>query len=347
MINQILDLNNKTEELERYIKNVEKQQSQALKNSTCESFVKNFSNVEIIGTKRLFLTTLQAQKNEKLFFQCLIDLQIVSSDYVYFSLLANGVAIQKYRKKLQDGESQISILQNYEPLATENIDIYLEITPKNETSVKVGQVSLFVWGNFKEKSQTNYQIIETQDKYLLSFLSDNMLYCKLTDKICGEYSFIDFETFGEASSYSFVYLPNSKKIYLFRVDSQKNLHLVDFITRNESFVCSNVTNVSAVSSNQDDVLISIISDSDCYYFEMSASLEFSTIKKIEYDRVKLVSSICIFDKNNNEFFIVLNGKKNDNYLVKAVSDTNKCIENISAEYLISVETYNLEDENGN
>lgn len=347
MISKISDLSNKTEELERYIKNVEKQQNQLKKQSTCESFIKNYSNLEVVGKRNVFITQIGVISGEKLFFQCLIDLSIVSSDYVYFSLIANGICIQKNRKKLQSGSSQITILQNFEPLETEDVDIYLQISTKNETLLTVGQVSLFVWGSFENKISIDYQILETENSYLLSFVDNNILYYKFTEKITGEYSFLDFESYGSAISYSFVYLPNSKKLFLFFVDVLKNLYYMNFEDKNLIFLESNISFVGADSSDSDEVLITIVKDNCCFYFEMNENFAISSQKKLDYDKTKIISCFPYFDEYNREFYIILTGKNNDNYLVKCVNDEFKTIENISSNYLISIEVYDAGESYGN
>ena len=339
MINQILDINNKTEELKKYIKEVEDQQKKAEQKSTCKNIIKNFSNLEIMLPKKILLTKLEASQGESLFFQCLIDLSLVSSDYVYFSLVIGDIVVQKYRKKLQAGENQVSILQNYTPITSGEIEIYLQLYPKNEKAITVGQISLFVWGNFTQKTETNYQILETNDNYLLSFLDNNTLYYKLTQKAEGEYATIDFNEFCEAKSYSFAFMPVSKKLLLFRVDSLGNLFYMNFEDKNENFICDNVSFVSACSSANDLILVSIVREYCCYYFEFDTNNNTSKINRLKNFNIKIHSCTNFYNSFTNEFYIVVSTKNGENYLFQEKLQDSKVIENINAKYLITAEIY--------
>lgn len=339
MINRLLDLNNKTDEFEQYLSSFEKFQNKLSKKSTCISCIRNFSDLEIILPKKILITKLDATENSKIFFQCLLDLNLNSNEDVEFSFIVNDISIYKSKKSLLSGSNQICVMQNYVPLTTEQISVYIEITPVNGKSVFLYMASLFMWGNFEEVSILSYNAIEIYDKYLISIIDNNCLYYTKIDKIKKNINFLDLTYLNEAISHCFIYSSKSDITYLFRVDTMGNLFYSDFLLKNEIYITNNVSNVSASISNDDIILVSYIKNNVCYYCEIIDEVV-SVHKKISCGNIKIANCYSYYNKFRNTFCIVLTSNKDNNYFIEQVKENDCRTNNLSVNYNISINLIN-------
>lgn len=337
MINEITTLFNKTDELEDYLNNFKKIQNRTENKTTCQSFLKNFSNLEIILPKKISLAKINATKNSRIFFQALVEFSMPTEETVEFAFSVNDIAIHSDKKTLTAGSNQIVIMRNFEPLESEEIEIFLTIKPKNRKTLYLQMVSLFVWGDLEKIENVSYEAIETADKFVLSFIDNDSLYVKIADKNKGEYSFMDFDYLMPAISHSFVYDSVLGALLLFRVDKAGNLFLSNYNDLNEKLLFSKVKKVSVCSNGQGRILATIIKDNDCYYFEINANGSVSSLKKLKVASVKPTNCHCYFNEYRGEFFILVADKNNSNYLVSEIKGTAFGVDNISATYSIFVE----------
>ena len=337
MINQITSLFNKTDELENYLENFKKVQKRTENKTSCQSFIKNFSNLEVILPKKLLISKVSAEKNSRIFFQALVEFSLPTSETVDFTFLVNDIAIHSDRKTLGAGSNQIVIMRNYEPLESEELSIYLLIKPKNQKALNLQMISLFVWGDLEPLENVTYSAIETSDKFMLSFIDSGSLYTLLTDKQKGEYSFTNFEYQMPAISHCFVYDEFMNELLLFRVDENGNLFLSNFNDLNEKLILTQVKKVSACSNGQGRLLACVIKNNGCEYFEIDANKNISTIKKLKVASVKPTNCYCFFNTFRGEFCIAVADKNDSNFFVSEIKQTASGANNISATYEISVE----------
>ncbi|MBQ8424535.1 MAG: hypothetical protein IJX17_00760 [Clostridia bacterium] len=340
MINRLLDLTNKNDEFEKYLESFENFQNKLSKNSTCLSCVRNFSNLEIILPKKILLTKLNGKEKSKIFFQCLIDFNSSFDEEIEFSLIVNDISIYKSNKKLNSGSNQVCIMQNYTPISSENLSVYIEISPLNEKTINLSMVSLFMWGKFDELETINYQALETKDYYLVSMLDNNSLYFAELEKIKNQLNFNDYNYINDAISYSISYNKNSDTIYLFRVDLMGNLFYSNLANKNEIFLTNNITKVSSSISNNGSILVSYIKNNCCYYFEITNNIV-SVHKKLLNNNFLVNDCLCYYNKHRDKFCIIISTENESNYFIEQVSHNDCGIINISANYSISITLENL------
>ena len=337
MINRLLDLTNKADEFEKYLSSFDSFQKKLSKKANCLSCIKNFSNTEIILKKKILITKIQATEKSNIFFQCLLDLNMSNSEEIEFSFIVNDICIYKSKKNLNSGSNQVCVMQNYMPIASENLDIYIEINPLNNKQVNLSMASLFMWGKFNYEPEISYQVIETNDKYLISLMDNNSIYYKLVDKMKLKLNFSDFTFLDNAISYSFCHDTENNKTYYFRVDLMGNLFYSDFYNQNEIYIESNVSKVSCAVSNNGNILVCYIKNNTCFCFEIYDK-QISYHKRL-FSNISATDCLCYYNKFRDKFCIIATSSNDSNYFVEEIDDNFSQIDNINASYSVSIELY--------
>lgn len=328
MDNIFKQLKNKTDELEQKINEfISSSQKKTIANSF-SSFSKNLSNLSIVDKRKIQIATVNATGSVNMHVQALIELSLATEQEISFSIIINNISIFKSTKILQSSFNQISLIFDYMPLTTEPIDIYLEINPIDKKEILLNNILLTVWGAEEIKDDYCYQIVTKSDKYILSFLENKTLYTLETNKVNGSYNVEDFSAFKAAKSYSFAYFSNPEKLYLFRVDTDGKLFFSNYSDKVETFILSNITQVSSATDNS-KILINYIRNGNCFYMEFDGTT-FSEERQIDSQGATVENTYTYYNSSANKFYVILTDKNQNNYLIESINETKSFGETISA-----------------
>jgi hypothetical protein len=343
MIDQLTELTNKTNELEKTIQSLSERQKIDENQANCLSFSRNFSSLEIILSKKILVTKIEPQKNQNLLLQCQLDLTLSADECVEISFIVNNFVIYKTYKILSQGSSQISLMQNYKPLTDDKISVYVEIAPVSQKPIVLNHIALFVWGNLKNNNYTDYQAISVQNSYLLSMLDNNCVYFLTTDKEIGEYNLVDLDYVDTAISHCFLYDNANNILYFFRVDLNGNLFYSNYTSGDEIFLASGVLNVSADISSNGKILVSYIKNNECYYFELNVLNGSSIHKKLYINNNNFSRVLCYFNSYRNKFMLLLSTPNNNNYIIEQIDEDFSNSDTVTAEYGFYITTENVSE----
>jgi hypothetical protein len=343
MIDTIKTLLNKTSALEEEISTLSETSQKTSETNGYICFNKNLINYSILSKQKISIAKIEVVKNSSLYFQTMVELNLSSSQKVTFSLIANNISIYKSTKSLSSGFNQITLMKSYTPLTSEEVDISLEITPIEEKQLLIENISLSVWGLASTQEITKYQVLELENEFLLAFLNNNYIYFTRTEKQDSINNSEDFVPYKSAKSFSYAYLAETKQLFLFRVDLSGRLFYSNTDDENEYFVTSNVSAVSACSS-ENSILVTYIKNGYCYYIELFDN-SFSIEKQIYCNSKALSDVYCYFNKYSNKFYVLMSDSNNSNFLVESASETKSFGENLSAKINLSITSYYAEAEN--
>ena len=319
MIDQLTDLTNKTNELEELVLNLKSNQESETSQTNCQSFSRNFSNLEIILPKKLLIARIEPLKKGNILFQCYVDLTLTTTESVEISFIVGGFSINKCNKILSAGSNQITIMQNYDPLTLEKFSVHIEITPLSQKPININYVSLFVWGNLFGSKDLEYQALELENNYFLSMLDNNCVYYATVNKDTGTYNLTDYTFLDLALSYCFLYSENDDTIYFFRVDLNGNLFYSDISTSKEIFLETNVSHVSAdISSTSHNILVTYVKNNQCFYFEINENKLISSHQRLYSNYVPISKSLCYYNKYSDKFILILTGSGENNYIIEQI-----------------------------
>ena len=342
MIDQITELTNKTNEIEKIIQNFTEKQKTEETVTNCLNFSRNFSNLEIILPKKILIAKLEPSPNQNILLQCQIDLTLSSDESVEISLIAGNFVIYKTYKILKAGSSQISLMQNYKSLVDGISYIYVEIKPVTQKSVVLNHVALFVWGNLNSQNRVEYQAVDVGNGYLLSMLDNNCVYALISNRGKGEYNLIDFNFVDNSISYAFVYDSQNDATYFFRVDLNGNLFYSNYDDRNEIFLANGVSCVSADISTGGKFLVTYIKNKECYYFEIDENFVCSIHRKLYVGSVILNKVLCYFNSYRNKFILLLTNENNGNFMIEQIDEKFLDSETVTAQYGFFITTENID-----
>ena len=338
MINSIKTLINKTNELEEKINNLSHSQANIYSTGGFASFSKNYINLSFSNLDNFIIAEFETEASKHLYFQNQIELNLPLSQNVKITLLLNDIAIYKSTRKLQEGFNQISIMKSYVPFKSEQVKVYLKIVAEDGSPITIISNNLFVWGLYEKPSQIEYQAIETNDKYLLSYINNNSIYYCFVEKNESSLNAEDFQYFGTAQSYSFVYNNKLDELFLFRVDLNGNLFYTEFFENNETYITSNVSHVSATMGNN-LIVVSYIKNSNCHTFEFDSNRTILNGTAVSCFNFELIKSYIYYNSFNNKYNLILTDINNSNYLTQNVVETETEHKFINASYSISITTY--------
>lgn len=338
MIDSIKTLINKTNELEDKLNNLSQTQTISSASSGFASFSKNNISLSFSNLDNFLIAEFEVVASKHLYFQNQIELNLPISQNVKISLIVNDIAIYKTTRKVQEGFNQLSIMKSYVPLKSEQVKVYLKIVAEDGTPITIISNNLFVWGLYEKPIQLEYQVIETNDKYLLSYIENNGIYYKFVDKEEDSLNSEDFQYYGSATSYSFVFNKNADELFLFRIDLDGNLFFTEFYENNETYVTSNASHVATATDNNLTV-VSYIKNNSCYTFEFDLNRNISNESMVFCYNFEIVKSYIYFNQYNNKFYLILTDANNSNYLTQSVLETKTEHKFINATYSISITTY--------
>ena len=211
MIDKIKTLLNKTNELEEKINLLSNNQNNYNIANNFICFSKGLLNLSFFNTNKLLLAEFETLENFPLYFQNQIELNIPTNQTIKISLSINNITFFKSTRKLQTGYNQFTIMKSYVPLKSENVELYLKITTEDESPITILSNTLFVWGLYNVTNEKQYQALETNDYFYLSYLNNNTLYYSKIEKSEVELNSEDFTYYSTAIGYSFAYLKQNNK----------------------------------------------------------------------------------------------------------------------------------------
>ena len=341
MINVIKTLINKTNSLEESFNNLSSNKIENVVNNNFICFSKGHIDFSFLNSNKFLIAKFETKQNSALYFQNQIELNIPVSQNIKISLIANNIAIYRSTRKLQSGFNQLTIMKSYTPLKSEEVELYLEIIAEDNSLITIISDTLLVWGLSNITSNIEYQAIETNNNFLLSYINNNSIFYKYTNKETISLNSEDFTYYSSAISYSFCYFEPIDKVYLFRVDLDGNLFYCNFNNNYEHFLDSDVSFVSCISNNK-LILVSYIKNNSCYTIEINSSFNISSPNKINCD-IPFIKTYSYFNKYNKKFYLILTDSKNSNYIVENMDVLNVNHFNINATYSIEVSTYEVSE----
>lgn len=341
MIINFNDLVNKTIELEERINKINKSIINNENNNYFSLFNNNNIYKSIITQKTISLAKFNNSK-QQMFYQVCLNFSISSKQKIEFYLIANNNRIGHVLTHFEVGNNSVNLSGIYQDVTSENIEIKILVNPKEDKLVILNSSNLTVWGNRTVSQDNEFNAIETEDEYILTFQSNNKLYFKNFKKENIDLqNDIEFNYLLPAISHSICYSENDKKTYLFRVDNFNNLFLSNFGEFNEIFIANNVTNCSLISYN-DSLIFSFIKNKKCYVGEIKNDtiVSCNSIKQISGEHKKCY---LYFNNYNGKIYFILTKKDGANYLFENISKNFSSGENLKASIGLNISTYEVEE----
>lgn len=294
-------------------------------------YTKNYLNFQTVSNKSFTIKTIENPKNA-LFFQIKVKFYNFSGQNILFRLFADKIQIADEEQNFSVGVHEIIIYGTYQNLISEKITLELFVNPRAKKQVLVSNTTLTVWGDTSVQSE-EYDALETDEKYLLSYITNDRLYLKEFDKTNSSEE-TDFDFYEEAISHSIS--TDKTNIYLFRVDPNGNLFYCNTNDFNEKFITDNVNKISSCFYDE-TIIFSYINNGECYYGEIKNNNVISN-KKITTILGTFVDCYLYFNNLNNKCYLVLTKKDNSNYLLENIVAKSSSSENINAEINLEIET---------
>lgn len=304
----------------------------------CANFSKKLVNYKLLEKKTIELAEFDIKKNEALYFTFQLDANLQSAQNVYITIYVGKDKIYYGTRALLSGEDEVLIFADYTPSKSEHVKVSVEITPLLGKLITIRNLILIVSGIQIERPEPQYQIIENNDKYLLSIIKNNSLYYRYISKSISENNLQSFTLYKSAKVHCFAYLKSLNILILLRVDINGKLFICDFTNNNETFVEEGVSFVSA-DYNDDVIIACYIKKGYCYLIEIrNLALNYSK-KRINFAICSLNKCLVHFNKFRQKFYLVLSDKYDSNYLIESEEEDYSQNENIIAEYSVSINTY--------
>jgi len=331
----------KIEKLERQIKTLGEVADQLNKDLYITK-TKDLLNFSCIKEEKLNLAVVECKKNQKLLFDCTVELYSSSIQNVEISLEIENVIVSKTNSEVLMGKNKIVITQKYEPIYDSLININLVVKPLLSKQIILEKCEVNIWGaDIKEKS-IKYDIIELNNNYLLSFLKDDILYYKIITKNTASLNEIDFNFCAKVLYYKFLLKKETNEVFLCRVDLDNNLLIDNFDTKKMLFLQNDVSGVSATSSDN-KIVVCFIKNKKPYVLEIKDDIV-SIPKEINNN---LIVDKCDLIKNkfNDNCYLILKLANGENVMFESISEKASLGENIKANYSIDIALYEVQ--NGN
>ena len=330
------DLYKKTIELEERLDKLNKTVSNSEIDTRFSLFNNNCINATVITQKTITLAKFDNNKSQ-MYYSVLVNFYVGSKQEIEFYLLTNNSRIGHLLETFEVGNHTVTISGVYEDKISEKIQAKILVNPKEDKAVLIGSSTLTIWGNLTIKNDNEFNAIETNSNYILSYCSNQRLYLKKINK-----SNIDsqeesnFEFVLPAKSHALCYDKNNDICYLLRIDNNDNLFFSDTIDFNEKFVANNVSKCSAIFNNS--LIISFIKSGQCYYSQFENN-NLISIKKVNQLSGEFKDCNLFFDNANNKNYLVLTKLDESNYLFESVEKVSSNGESINATISISITTY--------
>lgn len=338
MIDKIKTLLNRTTELEEEVDNINSNSQEIVETNNYITFTKNLLNYSILNTQRILVAQVEVTQNSNIYIQALVELSLSTAQKVTFSIIVDEISIYKSTKSLSSGFNQISIMKAYTPLVSKQIDIYIEITPTENKLLTLTTISLSIWGIVESKNNLKYQAVETEENFVLSYLANNEMYYKTTNKDISTNNAEDFVRYKSAKSFAFAYDSTNKVLYNFRIDMSGKLFYSNFDDKNEIYLTNNAEDVSACS-NDDIILVTYIKNNTCYFMLINENSNISEEKQLYFNNYIIKNCYCYYNSFNEKFYVILTDEKNSNYFIESYNESASNQESINASVSLLIDTY--------
>lgn len=327
----LLQLETKIERLEEQVQKLQSKTKDMITSIGFTVYTKNLLNLNIIKSYKFRLKTLENKNKSSQFFQVKIKFLNNFTQNITFNLFADNIQIASDTQNYSSGINEAIIYGTYSNLVSDKIVLELQIQPNANKQVTIFNTTLTIWGDI-QNSNNEYSASESNDKYFLSYLSNNRLYYKIFKKN-EDVNNVDFDFFEEAISHSSCCLNNN--IYLFRVDLDGNLFFSNTSNFNEIFICNNVSKISCCAT-ENKIIFVYIKNNTCFYGEINNDIVISNNKlNSPYGLYK--DCYIYFNKFNNKCYIIITGINNTNYLLESINETNCSSENVKASINLNIE----------
>lgn len=331
----------KIEKLERQIKLLGEGADQFNKDLYITK-TKDLLNFSCVKEEKINLAVVDGRKNQKLLFDCSVELYSSSNQNIEISLKIENIVVSKINSEVLMGKNKIVITQKYEPIYDSLINVNLVVKPLLNKQVILEKCELNIWGAELKERNIKYDIIELNENYLLSYLKDNVLYYKIITKNVVNLNEIDFDFCAKVLDYKFLLKKDTNELFLCRVDLDNNLIIDNFETKKLLFLQNNVTSVSA-TNNYNKIVVCFIKNKKPYILEIKDDI-ISIPKEINNN---LIVNKCDLIKNefNGNCYLILNLVNGENIMFESISEKASFGENIKTNYSIDISLYEVQNEN--
>lgn len=310
MTTSVKQLLSKIEKLERDIYSLNSS-TKEISLSKFYTLRKDLLSYPCISETKISFENITFKVGDKILIESQIEFVSQIKQRVEISIVLNDCIIEKISRISMIGNNIYSLSKMYTSKIDKIDNIYIFITPKEEKEIIISSALLNIYGADQEDKNKKYQLIKIEDKYLVSQLIDDIIYYKIitnNEVMLGE---IDFEYFGYAKDFSFVYLSETKKIYLLKIDFENNLLFEDMSSGVTKIIDKQVEKISAAST-ENLLEIVFLKNDKCYVCDYEEG-EFSLPKKC-YD-YKTQNCQIFYDKFSQKFCINLSFLSGKNLLL--------------------------------
>lgn len=332
MNNTIKSLQIKIDNLERKLEKLENKSQDITDNLGFSIWTKKFINLNILNKRQILIKSIVCKPGSHLFFQLKIKFLNYSTQEIKFDLLCDNIQIGSESNLFENNIFETTVSGTFQNKLASEFKIELYINPKNSKQLTLIESTLTVWG-IPSLNNEEYNAIETDSNYLLSYISNNRLYYKLFDKLINPND-VEFKFLLESFSHSFC--KNNRDIYLFHVDKSGNLFFGNIINPHLIFISQNVSKISSCFFNN-SLYFAYISNGECFYSEIFNNSVISN-KKIDSIFGKFKYCYLYANDKNNKCYLILTKEDNSNYLLENMSNNFHSSESISAEIKLNIST---------
>lgn len=266
------------------------------------------------------LNIAKVQLNGKTYFQNNIVLSCLTEGEVAIELLLDGVVVESISRTIKSGENALLLMKTYSPKLYSGVDVDIRIKCVSANyTVNVISNILAVWGavaDLNASAPSSIRSLVLDNQVVVSFVEKNKIYYALVNKQEQSIASGDFSQIATGISHCFA-LDKSHNLFLFRVDTNKNLYYCQFGTNQaETLIDTNVNCVYASKcpdSMQEEMLI-------CYLKNGKPS--YRTYKNA------VIGAECIFDCPNakySDIYVAKTDTANRMYVVCTSSNGNNYI----------------------
>lgn len=333
MISSLKDLINKTEELEKRLNKYEKQSTIYEGENLFSSYSNNNLFTNVTTRKTINLTETKNSKNQ-IYFQLQINFSTTSNQDIEFSILVNNIKIITTSQNFNIGSNNIILNGIHQDTVNEKLKIGILVNPKNDNLTVINSTNLLMWGNSINQSLNEYNCIETENDFYLSYLSNNRLYLKIIPKNNIEsQDDINFNCISTGISHSLTYDKISNVVYLFRVDSQGNLFYSNLNLQNEIFIHNNVQQISSCHANN-KMIFAFISNKKCYIGEIINNSVF--INQLNLIKGNFISTFLYY---KDKCYLIITKEDLSNYLLNESNYSFSNRDQLTANISLNISTY--------
>jgi len=335
----IKELLSKINKLEREIKSIESA-AKDVGITKLASRKKELLNYSCVKTEIIEFDSLSLTAGNNMLVECELEFVAAAVQEVEISIVISQLVIVKSKQRAVIGINKFSLAQEFLALESKQDNIYVYITPLDGKQILLSSCQMNIWGGESKEESKKCNVIELDDKFLLSFIKNNIIYYKIITKQTEMFAEIDFEFCAYAKDYSFAYLKSKKELYLFRIDENFNL-IIDNLTTGEMFYIDNqVTNISAAFS-EEKIVAAYIKNNIFYVLEIENK---NAIFKSEIGYKSIIKNVVVFyNKFSQDFCFVLSLFSGRNIMIKQQKEVDNFGEHLKLGYDIYAIGYEVKN----